>query len=98
MKSLSILAIVYHLKRHSQFGCMNVCIYLENASVSLTAEGTIASVLMERSRELPQFVAPSQGRTLRADQRLRNDIIGERHTHTHTHHENLYVYTEKLGE
>ena len=87
-----------------QFGCMNICIYLESASVSLqTAERTIASVLMERSREmvLPQFLAPSQGRTLRADQRLRNDVIGECacvHTHTHTSHENLYIYTEKRGE
>ena len=32
-----------------QFGCMNVCIYLESTSVPLTAERTIASVLMERS-------------------------------------------------
>ena len=62
-----------------QFGCMNVCIYLENMSVSPTAERTIASVLMERSREivLPQFLAPSEGRNLRDDQRLRNDIVGE---------------------
>ena len=62
-----------------QFSCRNVCVYLETTNVSLTAERTIASVLMERSREimLPAVLTPPEGRTLRADQRLHNDILGE---------------------
>ena len=63
------------------FGCMNVCIYLESTSVSLTAERrTVTSVLIERSREivLPQpFSASPEGRTLRANQSLRNNILGD---------------------
>ena len=58
------------LSLYDQFGCMNVCIYLENTNVSLTTERMITSVLMEQSREivLPQLLAPFEGRTLRADQ------------------------------
>lgn len=78
-----------------QFGCLNVCVYLESSTtISLTTERTVTSVLMERSREivLPQPLSVSpDSRTLRADQRLRNDILGEcmllsvSHTHTHIH-------------
>ena len=69
-----------------QFGCVNVCIYLqsvESTSASLTAERTIASVLIERSREivLPQPISSPEGKTLRANQkrpRRRTKAIGGR--------------------
>ena len=61
-----------------QFGCMHVCIFLKrDKEVSLPTR-TVASVLMEAShqRVLPDLIPIPEGRSLRADQVLYNDLIG----------------------
>lgn len=62
-----------------QFGCLFVCLYLsEMQTTGVVPTRTIASVLMESSRELvlPDPATPAEGKPLRADQKLRNDVLG----------------------
>ena len=63
-----------------QFNCMHVCIYLEAEASTVTPPArTVNSVLMENSLQivLPNSVVVPEGRPLRADQRLRNDLISK---------------------
>ena len=61
-----------------QFNCRHVCIYLKRDTEAQPPTRTVASVLMDASRErvLPALISVPEGRSLRADQRLHNDIIG----------------------
>ena len=62
-----------------QFSCLFVCLYLsEMQTTGLVPTRTIASVLMESSQELvlPDPATPAEGKPLRADQKLRNDVLG----------------------
>ena len=61
-----------------QFGCMHVCIYLQARQETSRQSRTVTSVLMSSSRErvLPSLISPPEGKTLRADQELYNDLIG----------------------
>ena len=58
-----------------QFGCMYVCLYLTEKE---TTTRTISDVLMGYSLELvlQDPDKPLEGRALRADLRLRNDVLG----------------------
>ena len=63
----------------NQFGCMYVCLYLMEWEAARCAPArTIRDVLMEHSQELviPDPAKPLEGRTLPADQKLRNDVLG----------------------
>ena len=65
---------------YEQFSCKHVCIYLKrDKEVEPPTTRTVASVLMEASceRVLPDLIPVPEGRSLRADQVLYNDIIGE---------------------
>ena len=62
-----------------QFGCMYVCLYLTEKETTRPAPArTISDVLMGYSLELvlPDPAKPLEGRALRADLRLRNDVLG----------------------
>ena len=61
------------------FNCNHVCIYLENEAKEPQAPVRNAfCVLMASSQELvlPPKLFPPDGKELRADQRLHNDVIG----------------------
>ena len=61
------------------FNCNHVCIYLENEARESQVPVTNAfSVLMASSQELvlPPRLSPPEGKELRADQRLYNDVLG----------------------
>ena len=68
-----------------QFNCMHVCIHLKvKEDVVAAPLRTIASVLMQNSLQivLPNPVVPTEGKPLRADQRLKET--------------RLYIYVEVL--
>jgi len=65
---------------------ITICTYLEADEASkLTSKRTVASVLIEHSREvvLPQPISPPEGKTPRADQQLHNEVSGESHIPIH---------------
>ena len=62
------------------FGCINVCIYLvEQCMETMPSQANGLSVLMKNSHEivLPKPISAPEGKPLRADQRLHNDILGK---------------------
>ena len=62
------------------FGCMNICIYLvEQCMETIPSQANGLSVLMKNSCEivLPKPISAPEGKPLRADQRLHNDILGK---------------------
>ena len=61
------------------FKCNHVCVYLENEAREPQAPVRNAfCVLMASSQELvlPRKLSPPEGKELRADQRLHNDVLG----------------------
>ena len=62
-----------------QFGCLHACIFLKRDMEVEPPTRTVASVLMEASHErvLPDFISAPEGKSLRADQILYNDLIGK---------------------
>ena len=80
-----------------QFNCFRACLYVEESSHSMETESVYTErnsfdVLMAATceRVLPKAIEPPEGKDLRSDQRLYNDILGmtthtRTHTHTHTH-------------
>ena len=77
-----------------QFKCMHVCISVEAPARRMnsrhTSQPNAFDVLMAASREIvvPSKLTPPEGKQLRKDQQLYNDLLGRfchAHTHTHTH-------------
>ena len=67
------------------FNCKHCCIYFESAdstsgkSVVQVLKKNAFSLLMENARKLhlPSILVPPEGKQLRSDQRLENDLIGK---------------------
>ena len=80
MTNLLIRATKFLLMLQSdQFGCMYVCLYLTEKETTRPAPArTVSDVLVGYSLELvlPDPAKPLEGRALRADLRLRNDVLG----------------------
>ena len=80
-----------------QFKCMHVCISIEAPARRMNSRHTSRpnafDVLMAASREIvvPSKLTPPEGKQLRKDQQLCNDLLGRfatrarTHTHTHAH-------------
>ena len=63
-----------------QFKCKYVCFLLKAEEENRPVPSrTVDTVLMEasRARVIPDHAEAAEGRTLRGDQRLRNDILGK---------------------
>ena len=66
-----------------QFNCFHACLYVEESSGSMETESASTQrnafdVLMAATceRVLPQAVEPPEGKQLRSDQQLYNDVLG----------------------
>ena len=78
-----------------QFGCFNVCIVLQpQAAVAPIAGRNASEVLMASAREivLPPPLAAPDGKQLRGDQRLYNDLLGKLLTKPQSYHIDSYVF------
>ncbi len=65
-----------------QFGCFNVCVILQHQAPVAHTAGTgrnACEILMANAREiiLPPPLAAPDGRQLRSDQRVYNDLLGK---------------------
>ena len=72
-----------------QFNCFYACLYVEESSRNMENESVSTrrnafDVLMAATceRVLPKAIEPPEGKELRSDQRLYNDILGMSHIHT----------------
>ena len=71
-----------------QFGCFNVCVILQpQVAVARMAGRNASEVLMASAREivLPPSLAAPDGKQLRSDQRLYNDLLGKLLTNPRSH-------------